>query len=206
MSAVIRLSAGHSVIIFQRTSLTQMVYYYSIVIVLGLCLILFLGLLIQKKKEENRRRKEMELLSAQRKLEESREKLANLRKLLYGIENQLTTNKHFYNTKKEELIQLAKQVNGAEQEKQEIQRAIDQGAPSEKEMNLLNNRMKISREKISELSGQAQELQIEVDKMAKASQENEAEIGKLQQQIAQAESELEYNRELVKIKERMIKA
>jgi uncharacterized protein HemX len=77
-----------------------MLYGYSIMAVLGLCLILFLGLLVQKKREEAKRRKEMELLSAQRRLEESREKLTNLRKLIYEIENQLTNNKHYHATKK----------------------------------------------------------------------------------------------------------
>jgi len=178
---------------------------YSIAVVLGLCVILFLGLLIQKRREENKRRKEMELLSAQRRLEESRDKLANLRKILYEIENQLTANKHFYNTKREELVQLARQVGEVEEEKKEIQQAIDQGAPSEQEMNLLRNRMKITQEKLAELAGQAQELQTEVDTLGKASSENENEINKLQHQISQAESELDYNRELVKIKERMIK-
>ena len=180
------------------------IYYVSIVIVLVFCVFLFLLLLIQKKREETKRRKEMELLSAQRRLEESREKLTNLRKLLYEIENQLTNNKHFHATKKEELIQLAKQLKGVEEEKAEIQRVIDQDAPSEQEMNILNNRLKINREKLAELSAEAQDLQSEVDKLGQATMSNEQEIQQLQHKINQAENELEYNRELVKIKERVI--
>lgn len=182
------------------------VYYISIVIVLGLCLILFLGLLIQKKKEETKRRKEMELLSAQRRLEESRDKLTNLRKLLYEIENQLTNNKHYHATKKEELIQVAKKLKEMEEQKMDIQRIIDEGPHSEQEMNLLNNRLKLNRENLVELAAEAQELQGEVDNFNRASTENEEEIKQLQHKINQAESELEYNRELVKIKERMIKS
>ena len=182
------------------------VYYVSIVIVLVFCLFLFLVLLIQKKREETKRRKEMELLSAQRRLEESREKLSNLRKLLYEIENQLTNNKHFHATKKEELIQVAKQLKGVEEEKADIQHAIDQDAPSEQEMNILNNRLKINREKLAELSAEAQELQSEVDKLGQATMSNEQEIQQLQHKINQAENELEYSRELVKIKERLVKS
>jgi len=182
-----------------------MVYYYSIVIVLAFCLILFLGLLIQKKREEAKRRKEMELLSAQRRLEESREKLTNLRKLLYEIENQLTNNKHYYATKKEELIQVAKKLKAVEEEKLDIQRAIDNNAPSEQEMNIFNNRLKLNRDKLTELSAEAQELQGEVDKLGQATMHNEEEIKQLQHKISQAENELEYNRELVKVKERQIK-
>jgi len=182
-----------------------MVYYYSVVVVLGLCLILFLGLLIQKRREEAKRRREMELISAQRRLEESREKLNNMRKLLYEIETQLTENRHFYNMKKEELVQVAKEVQAVEDEKDSIQKTIEQGTTTEQETNLLNNRLKLNREKLAELSGQAHELQQEVNKLAKSAEENEAEIQKLQHGITQAESELEYNRELVKIKERMIK-
>jgi chromosome segregation ATPase len=181
------------------------VYYVSIVVVLFFCLILFLGLLIQKKREEAKRRKEMELLSAQRRLEESREKLAGLRKLLYEIENQLTNNKHYHATKKEELVQVAKKLRGVEEEKLEIQTSIDQTAPSEQEMNILNNRMKLNRENLAELSAEAQDLQTEVEKLGQAVQNNEAEIQELQHKISQAENELEYNRELVKIKERLVK-
>jgi chromosome segregation protein len=182
-----------------------MLYGYSIVIVLCLCLVLFLGLLVQKKREEAKRRKQMELLSAQRRLEESREKLTNLRKLIYEIENQLTNNKHYHATKKEELIQVAKKLKVVEEEKMEIQRAVDQNAPSEQEMNLLNNRLKINRDKLVEWGAEAQELQDEVDTLGHATRENEAEIKQLQQQIDQAENELEYSRELVKVKERMVK-
>ncbi|MBW7996028.1 MAG: hypothetical protein FVQ81_05525 [Candidatus Glassbacteria bacterium] len=180
-----------------------MVYYYSIAVVLGICTILFLGLLIQKKKEESKRRKEMELLSAQRHLEESRDKLATLRKLLYEIENQLTNNKHYHATKKEELIQVAKQLKEVEENKMEIQRAIDQDAHSE-ELNLLNNRLKLNLEKLTELSAEAQDLQGKVDNLGKAVMQNEEEINQLQLKISQAESELEYNREVVKSKERLI--
>ena len=147
----------------------------------------------------------MELISAQRRLEESREKLNNLRKLLYEVENQLSSNKHFYNSKKEELVQMAKEVKAVEEEKDSIQKTIDQGTTTEQELNLLNNRLKLNREKMSDLSGRAQELQEEVNNLGKSTEENEAEIIKLQHAISQAESELEYNRELVKIKERMIK-
>jgi len=182
-----------------------MVYHYSVVVVLGLCLILFLGLLIQKRREETKRRKELELISAQRRLEESREKLNNMRKLLYEVENQLSENNHFYNMKKEELIQVAKEVKAVDDEKESIQKTIEQGTTTEQEMNLLNNRLKLNREKLVELNGQAHDLQEEVDKLSKSSKENEAEIQNLQHGIVQAESELDYNRELVKIKERMIK-
>jgi len=181
------------------------VYIYSVLVVLALCLILFIGLLIQKKREEARRRKEMELLSAQRRLEESREKLANLRKVLYEIENQLTTNKHYHATKKEELIQVAKRLKDVEEEKAEIQRAIDNNAPSEQEMNLFNNRLKLNREKLVELGGEAQDLKDDVDRYSREAAENEQEIQQLQGKIQQAESELEYNREMVKIKERQAK-
>ncbi len=182
-----------------------MVHVYAVAVVLGLCVILFLGLLIQKKREDTRRRKEMELISAQRRLEESREKLNNLRKLLYEVENQLSENKHYYNMKKEELVQVAKEVQAVEEEKDSIQKTIDQSTTTEQELNLLNNRLKLNREKLTELSGRAQELQEEVDNLGKLVEEKEAEIRKMQHAIAQAESELEYNRELVKIKERMIK-
>jgi chromosome segregation ATPase len=182
------------------------VYYISIVVVLVFCLLLFLGLLIQKKKEEARRRKEMELLSAQRRLEESREKLTNLRKLLYEIENQLTNNKHYHATKKEELIQVAKKLKHVEEEKLEIQRAIEQNAPGEQEMNIYNNRLKLNREKLADLSAEAQDLQGEVEKLGAAVAGNESEIQQLQQKIGQAENELEYNREMVKVKERMVKS
>ncbi len=183
-----------------------MLYGYSIMVVLGLCLVLFLGLLVQKKREEAKRRMEMELLSAQRRLEESREKLTNLRKLIYEIENQLTNNKHYHATKKEELIQVAKKLKVVEEEKMEIQRAIEQTAPSEQEMNLLNNRLKLNREKLVEIGAEAQELQDEVAKLGHATLQNEEEIKQLQQNINKAESELEYNREMVKVKERMIKS
>ena len=182
------------------------VYYISIVVVLIFCLVLFLGLLFQKKREEAKRRKQMELLSAQRRLEESREKLAGFRKLLYEIENQLTNNKHYYATKKEELIQVAKKLKGVEEEKLDIQRVIDQSAPGEQEMNILNNRLKLNREKLAELSAEVQDLQTEVDKLGQATQSNEEEIQQLQHKINQAENELEYNRELVKIKERLVKS
>ena len=179
-------------------------YYYSIVIVLAICLLLFLGLLVQKKREEAKRRKEMELLAAQRRLEESREKLANLRKLLYEIENQLTNNKHYHATKKEELIQVAKKLKVVEEEKMEIQHSVEESTPSEQEMNLLNNRLKINKEKMIEWGGEAQELQEEVDTLGHAASENEKEIKQLQLKINQAESELEYNRGLVKVKERLV--
>ena len=182
-----------------------MVYYYSVAVVLGLCMVLFLGLLIQKRREETKRRREMELISAQRQLEESREKLNNMRKQLYEVENQLTGNKHFYNMKKEELVQVAKEIQAVEEERDSIQKTIEQGTTTEQEMNLLNNRLKLNREKIAELGGHAHELQEEVDNLNKSAAENEAEIQKLQHSITQTESELEYNRELVKIKERMIK-
>ncbi len=181
-------------------------YYYSIMVVLALCLLLFLGLLIQKKREEAKRRKEMELLSAQRRLEESREKLTNLRKVLYEIENQLTSNKHYHASKKEELIQVAKKLKTVEEEKMEIQRAIDQGAPSEQEINLLKNRLKLNLDILVEVGAEARELQDEVDKLGRAAVENEAEIQQLQHKIKQAEGELEYNREFVKIKERIVEA
>ncbi len=183
-----------------------MMYYYSIMVVLALCLLLFLGLLIQKKREESKRRKEMELLSAQRRLEESREKLTNLRKVLYEIENQLTGNKHYHASKKEELIQVAKKLKTIEEEKMEIQRAIDQGAPSEQEINLLKNRLKLVLDKLVEVSAEARELQEDVDKLSRATVENEEEIQQLQHKIKQAESELEYSREFVKIKERIVEA
>ena len=182
-----------------------MVYHYSVVVVLGLCLILFLGLLIQKRREETKRRKELELISAQRQLEESREKLNNMRKMLYEVENQLSENNHFYNMKKEELIQVTKEVHAVDDEKESIQKTIEQGTTTEQEMNLLNNRLKLNREKLAEFNGQAHDLQEEVNKLSKSSEENEAEIQRLKHGIVQAESELDYNRELVKIKERMIK-
>lgn len=180
------------------------VYYYSVIVVLTLCILLFLVLLIQRKKEEARRRREMEFLTTQRRLEESREKLTNLRKILYEVENQLTTNKHYYNTKKEELVQIAKQLHTVQDENDSLQKTIDQGTTSEQENNLLNNRLKLNKEKVAELSGQAHELQEEVDKLGRAANENEEEIKKLKNAIVQAESELEYNRELVKIKEKMV--
>lgn len=183
-----------------------MVYYYSVVVVLGICLILFLGLLIQRKREETKHRKEMELISAQRRLEDSREKLNKLRKLLYDIENQLSSNKHYYNTKKEELVQVAKELQAVTEERDSIQKTIEAGTTSEKEMNLLNKRLSLNHEKLAEMGGRAHELQEEVNELGEKAKQNEAEIGKLQHDIAQAESELEYNRGLVKIKERMIRA
>lgn len=182
-----------------------MVYYYSVVVVLVLCMILFAGLLIQKKREETRRRKEMELISAQRRREESREKLNNLRKLLYEVENQLTENKHYYSMKREELVQVAKEVQAVEDEKDSIQKTIDEDSTNEKELNLLNNRLKLNQEKLAGMSGRAHEIQEEVDNLGKSTAENETEIKKLQHAVTQAEIELEYNRELAKIKERMIK-
>ncbi|OGF96985.1 MAG: hypothetical protein A2Z86_10835 [Candidatus Glassbacteria bacterium GWA2_58_10] len=182
-----------------------MVYYYSVVVVLGICMILFLGLLIQRKREETKHRKEMELISAQRRLEDSREKLNNLRKLLYEVENQLSSNKHYFNTKKEELVQMAKELQVVTDERDSIQKTIDAGTTSAKEMNLLNKRLELNHEKLADMSGKAHELQEEVNQLGEKAKQNEEEIGKLQHAIAQAESELEYNRELVKIKERMIK-
>ncbi|HUU27764.1 MAG TPA: hypothetical protein VM123_08130 [archaeon] len=183
-----------------------MVYYYSIMAVLGLCLIVFLILLIQRKREEEKRRRQMELLTAQRRLEESREKLNHLRKKLYETENQLNENTFFFKSKKEELIQLAKQLQEVEAEKDSIQAAIDQGAPSDKERNLLNNRLNLTNERFTELRAKATELQEEVDSIKKKALENEQGIKLLQEQTFQAESELNYFKETVKIKERMIKA
>lgn len=183
-----------------------MVYYYSVVVVLGICLILFLGLLIQRKREEAKRRREMELISAQRRLEDSREKLNTLRKLLYEVENQLTSNKHYFNTKKEELVQVAKELQVVTEERDSIQKTIEAGATSEKEMNLLNKRLELNHAKLAEMGGRAHALQEEVNQLGEKAKQNEEEIGKLQHGITQAESALEYNRELVKIKERMIKS
>ena len=108
-------------------------------------------------------------------------------------------------TKKEELIQVAKKLKAVEEEKLDIQRTIDQNTPSEQEMNIYNNRLKINREKLTELSAEAQDLQSEVEKLGDAASDNEKEIQQLQQKISQAENELEYNREMVKVKERMVK-
>jgi chromosome segregation ATPase len=103
------------------------------------------------------------------------------------------------------LIQVAKKLKVVEEEKMEIQRAIEQNAPTEQETNLLNNRLKLNREKLVEWGAEAQELQDEVAKLSHATMENEKEIKELQQKINEAESELEYSRELVKVKERLIK-
>jgi peptidoglycan hydrolase CwlO-like protein len=180
------------------------VYYYSIAVVLGICALLFLLILLQKKREEERKRRELEYLTAQRRLESSRDHLNSLRKKLYDVENLLSDNKHYFNTKKEELIQLAKKLSVMEEDRDRIKVTLVEGAVPEGERNLLNNRLKLSEDNIAEVSTKAAELQEQVNGLENASRESEKHLSTLQGQIAQAESELEYNKELVKIKERMI--
>jgi chromosome segregation ATPase len=183
-----------------------MVYYYSIITVLIICLFVFLVLMIQKKREEVKERRRLELLSAQRKLEESREKLGILRKKLIEAEKQLNENRFFFISKREELIQLTKQLQDYEKERDSIQATLSEGAVSAQETNLLKKRQEMQQENITKLSGDVVELQEKVHIMEKAAMNNEIEVTTLQDKIAQAESDLEYNKEMVKLKEKIVKS
>lgn len=181
-----------------------MVYFYSVAIVLGTCILLFLLMVLQRKREEERKRRLLEHMTAQRRLESSREQLNTLRKKLYELENRLSDNKHFFNTRREELIQIAKQLKEVEEERDQIRHTLEEGAAPEGEHNLMSNRLKLTEEKFANINSRALELQESVDKLGLATHENESQLTALQSQIAQAESELEYNKELVRIKERML--
>jgi predicted nucleic acid-binding Zn-ribbon protein len=182
------------------------VYYYSILAVLIICLFIFLVLLIQKKREEEKQRRKLELLSAQRRLEEARETLGILRKKLIEAEKQYSENKFFFNSKKEDLIQLTKQIQDYEKERDSIQSTLSEGAVSAQETNLLKKRQEMQQENITKLSGDVIELQEKVHIMEKAAMNNEIEVASLQDKIAQAESDLEYNKEMVKLKEKIVKS
>ncbi|MCE5271079.1 hypothetical protein LLH00_07310 [bacterium] len=181
-----------------------MVYYYSVAVVLGICILLFLLIVFQRKREEECKRREMEYLTAQRRLESSREQLNSLRKKTYDAENLLNDNKHYFNTKREELVQIAKQLKNVEEERDKIRHTLDEGAVPEGERNLLNNRLKLAEDKHAEINARATELQESVKKLELATLESDKQIVALQNQIAQAESELEYNKELVRIKEKLV--
>jgi len=181
-----------------------MVYYYSVAVVLGICILLFLLIVFQRKREEDRKRREMEYLTSQRRLESSRELLNGLRKKLYEAENHLNDNRHYFNTRREELVQIAKQLKGVEEERDRIRHTLEEGAVPEGERNLLNNRLKLEEDKYAEINARATELQESVKKLELATLESDKQIVALQNQIAQAESELEYNKELVRIKEKLV--
>ncbi len=181
-----------------------MVYYYSVAVVLGICILLFLLIVFQRKREEDRKRREMEYLTSQRRLESSRELLNGLRKKLYEAENHLNDNRHYFNTRREELVQIAKQLKGVEEERDRIRHTLEEGAVPEGERNLLNNRLKLEEDKFAEINARATELQESVKKLELATLESDKQIVALQNQIAQAESELEYNKELVRIKEKLV--
>jgi predicted nucleic acid-binding Zn-ribbon protein len=182
------------------------IYYYSILAVLIICLFIFLVLLIQKKREEEKQRRKLELLSAQRRLEEAREKLGILRKRLIEAEKQFTENKFFFNSKREALIQLTKQIQDYEKERDSIQSTLSDGAVSAQETNLLKKRLEMQSENIAKLSGEVTGLQEKVHIMEKAAMDNEIEVASLQDKLAQAESELEYHKEMVKLKEKIVKS
>jgi multidrug resistance efflux pump len=181
-----------------------MVYYYSILVVLGICILLFLLIVYQRKREEEHKRREIEFLTAQRRLEASREQLNNLRKRLYEIENLLSDNKHFFMTRREELVQIAKQLKEVEEERDKIRKILAEGAVPEGERNLLGNRLKLAEDKHAEINARATELQESVAKLEQTTRESENQLTTMQNQIAQAEGELEYNKELVRIKERLL--
>ncbi|MEA2062166.1 MAG: hypothetical protein U9P14_00585 [Gemmatimonadota bacterium] len=174
---------------------------YSLLAVLALCFILLMLIVIQKKKEEEKRRRELERLTAQRRLESARENLNRMRKCNNDAENTYGTQKYDYKQKKEELIQIAKQLADLEEERKSIQNQIKEGTTSEKELNLLTNRMKVFDEAISKLSPGAQELQEEVKGLESSIIESEQQVKKLSIQVAQAEKELEYSKEKVKLLE-----
>jgi predicted nucleic acid-binding Zn-ribbon protein len=181
-----------------------MVYYYSFAVVLGICTLLFLLLVFQRKREEDRKRREVEYLTAQRRLESSRDQLNTLRKRLYEVENLLSDNRHFFMSRREELVQIAKQLKDVEEERDKIRKTLAEGPVSESERNLLGNRLKLAEDKYSDISSHATELQESVTKLEQTTKDSENQLSTLQNQIAQAESELEYNKELVRIKEKMV--
>jgi len=181
-----------------------MIYYYSVAVVIGICILLFLLIVFQRKREEERKRREMEYLTAQRRLEASRDQLNTLRKKMYEAENHLNDNKHYYNTRREELVQIARQLKEVEEERDRIKHTLEEGAVPEGERNLLSNRLKLSEDKYSEINARAMELQESLKKLELATLESDKQIVALQNQIAQAESELEYNKELVRIKEKLV--
>ncbi len=183
-----------------------MVYYYSVIVVLVICLLTFLAMVLQRRREQERQRRKLELISAQRRLEESRERLGILRKSFYEAENKLIENKHFHKTRREELIQIAKQLNEVEQERDALQRKLDDGAaPTDQDANLLENRLKLIRERHAQLAVEVGELQEKITFLEQSSRENEREISNLQLRITETENELEYNREQVKLKERLVR-
>lgn len=182
-----------------------MVYYYSVAVVLGICVLLFLLIVLQRKREEEKKRRELEYLTAQRRLEASRDQLNHMRKKLYEAENLLSDNRHFFNTRREELVQIAKQLKDVEEERDRIRHTLEEGAVPEGERNLLGNRLKMEEEKLADIGSRAANLQELVKKYESATGESEKQIAVLQNQISQAESELEYNKELVRIKERLIR-
>lgn len=183
-----------------------MFFTYSLVAIIGICVIVFLLLVFQRKREQEKKRRELELLAARSRLETARDNFNRLRKQFYDVENRCNDDRHYHNVKKEELIQLAKQLNDMEEERDNLQKTIDDGAVPEKELNLLENRLNLIEENIEESSTKAKELQDDVNRLEQSVRENEQKFKLFAKQIAQAEQELEQQKELVKIKESQIKS
>jgi len=182
-----------------------MVWTYSLITIIGICLIVFLLYFFQRRREEEKKRKQIELLTAKSQLETLRNNLNHIRKKLYEVENQFNDDRFYHKAKKEELVQLAKKLKGIEEERDNVKKTMEEGTVDEKAFNLLENRLKLLEENIAELSGKAQELQDDVNRLEQSAKENEQKFKMLTNQIAQAERAVEQQKEIVKIKEARVK-
>ncbi len=183
-----------------------MIWTYSLIAIVGLCLIIFLLYFFQRRREEEKKRKAIELLTAKSQLETLRDNLNHMRKKLYEVENNFNDDRFYHKAKKEELVQLAKKLKGIAEERDNIKKTMEEGAVDEKAFNLLENRLRLLEENIGELSGKARELQDDVNRLEQSAKENEQNFKMLTNQIAQAERDVDQQKAIVKIKETNIKS
>jgi hypothetical protein len=178
-----------------------MIYTYSFIAIIGVCLIIFLLLIFQRRREEEKKRREIALLTAKSQLDTLREKNNKTRKNLYEVENFLNDDRFIYKSKREELIQLAKQLKLIEEERDNVKKSMDEAAVDEKERSLMEKRLKLLQDKIDEMAASAKELQEEVNRREESTKENDQKFKLLTSQIAQIEKDIEQQKEIVKIKE-----